>query len=74
MVIALYILFSYLISVCAYTLIVKNNAMNKHNPLIKIKDIVIEGMKGMAIGFVVAIAIITALYYIASFLLTAYYS
>jgi amino acid transporter len=68
--IALYILLSYLISVYAYTVIVKNDAMHKHSPDINIKDIVKEGMKGMAIGFVIAIAFIIALYYAASFLLT----
>lgn len=74
MVIALYILFSYLVSVCAYTLIVKNDAMHKHSPFVTTWSVVKEGMKGMAIGFVIAIALIVALYYVASVLLTAYYS
>jgi flagellar biosynthesis protein FliR len=73
MVIALYILFSYLISVCAYTFIVRNDAMHKHNPHTSTWSIMKEGMKGMAIGFVIAIAIISAVYYAASLLLTAYY-
>lgn len=49
----LYILISYLVSVFLYTIIVKNNAMNKYNPHIKIWDIVKEGLRGMGIGFLV---------------------
>lgn len=49
----LYILISYLVSVFLYTIFVKNNAMNKYNPHIKIWDIVKEGLRGMGIGFLV---------------------
>ena len=71
--IILYILISYVVSVCAYTYFVRNNAMNKHNPHVNVGDIVKEGMKGMAIGFAITIAAIFVLYNVASFLLTVYY-
>jgi hypothetical protein len=60
--IALYILISYLLGVFLYTLIVKNDAMHKHNPLVKISDIIKQGLRGMGIGFLVVGALIGLLY------------
>jgi len=56
--IALYILLSYLIGVAIYTLVIKNDAMHKHDPHIKISDIIKEGLRGMGIGFLITGVII----------------
>jgi hypothetical protein len=59
--IALYILISYLISVAIYTVVVRNSAMNKFNPHVKISDIIKEGLRGMGIGFLITTVIIGAI-------------
>lgn len=59
--VALYILISYLIGVAIYTVVIKNDAMHKHNPLVKISDIVKEGFRYLGIGFLITGAIIGAI-------------
>jgi hypothetical protein len=63
--IAIFIIISYILGVALYTLVVRNNAMNKHNPFINIKEIIFDGMKDLAIGFF----IVGILYLILSFVL-----
>lgn len=54
----LYILLLYLTGVAIYTIVVKNDSMHKFNPLVKISDIIKEGLRGMGIGFLITGAII----------------
>ena len=56
--IALYILFSYLVGVAIYTIIVKNDAMHKNDPHVKIWNVIKEGLRNMGIGFLITGAII----------------
>jgi len=53
----LWILGSYILAVAIFTIIVKNDAMHKYSPHTNIKEIIIDGMKGMAIGFAITAAI-----------------
>ena len=56
--IVLYVLIGYLLGVSVYTIVVKNDAMHKHNPHVKIFDIVKQGLRGMGIGFLITGAIV----------------
>lgn len=56
--IALYILISYLLGVTIYTVVIKNDAMHKYNPHVKISDIIKEGLRRVGIGILIAGAII----------------
>lgn len=60
------ILILYLLGVMFYTLAVRFNATNKHVPNVEIIPIIIDGIKGMAIGF----AVVGVLYLILSQSLT----
>ena len=55
---ALYILISYLIAVAIYTVVVKNDAMHKHNPHVNYREIIKMGLRDMGIGFLIAGVII----------------
>ena len=57
----LFILIAYLVGVAIYTVVIKNNAMNKYNPQVKISDIVKEGLRKMGIGFLITGLIIAAI-------------
>lgn len=50
------ILIAYVVSVFLYTIIERNNPTNKYVPGIEILPIIIDGAKGMAIGFGIVIA------------------
>lgn len=63
------ILLLYIFGVAVYTYVVKNDAMHKYNPDTNIKEIAIDGMKGIAIGF----SIVGALLCIISFLTNLIY-
>jgi hypothetical protein len=63
------ILFLYIFAVSLYTIVVKNSPTNKHVPHFDYKGTIIDGMKGMAIGF----AVVALLYYLLGFILTAIY-
>lgn len=54
------ILIAYVLGVAFYTIIVRKNATNKYVPNVKLSPIIIDGAKGMAIGF----AIVAAIYYL----------
>ena len=60
------ILFLYIFAVSLYVIAVKNSPTNKHVPHFDYKATIIDGMKGMAIGF----AVVAALYYALGFILT----
>lgn len=51
------ILIAYVLGVAFYTVIVRNNATHKYVPNVKLRPIIIDGAKGMAIGFVAVAAI-----------------
>lgn len=55
------ILILYILGVAIYTYVVKNDALHKHSPHTNLKAIIIDGMKGMAIGFAVTGALYFAL-------------
>ena len=60
------ILIMYIIAVALYTIVVRKSPTNKYTPHFEYKETIIDGMKGMAIGF----AIVAALYYALGFILT----
>lgn len=60
------ILILYILGVMFYTLVVRFSPTNKHGFNIEIIPIVIDGIKGMAIGF----AVVGVLYFIVSQILT----
>ena len=47
-----------MVGVAIFTIVTKNDAMHKHNPLVKISDIIKEGLRKMGIGFIITAAII----------------
>jgi hypothetical protein len=53
------ILLLYILGVAIFTILVKNSPTNKYAPNFDYKATIIDGMKGMAIGF----AIVGALYF-----------
>jgi len=61
--IVLGILISYLLCITIFTLVVRNDAMHKNAPDVKLWPIIIDGAKGFAIGFV----IIAGIYFLWSF-------
>ena len=62
----LYILFAYILGVAIYTMVVKNDAMHKFSPHTNVKSIILDGMKRMAISFVIIAAIFGIIYLISS--------
>jgi hypothetical protein len=60
------ILFLYIFAVTLYTIVVKNSPTNKHVPHFDYKATIIDGMKGIAIGFAVA----ALLFYLIGFIST----
>jgi hypothetical protein len=60
------ILFLYIFAVSLYTIVVRNSPTNKHVPHFDYKATIIDGMKGMAIGF----AIVGVLYFALGQILT----
>jgi len=60
------ILILYILGVAMYTYVVRNDVMHKYSPHTNVKAIIIDGMKGMAIGF----AITGVIFFIISQILT----
>lgn len=60
------ILLLYILGVTIYTILVRKSPTNKHVPNFNYKSTIIDGMKGMAIGF----AVVGALYFILGQILT----
>ena len=60
------ILILYIIAVAMFTIAVKNSPTNKHVPHFDYKATIIDGMKGMAIGF----AVVGVLYFLIGQILT----
>jgi hypothetical protein len=66
--IVLYLLISYLVGVSIYTLVVKNDAMHKNDPHLKIWSVIKEGLRGVGIGFLITGAIITTIVFLLKWL------
>jgi len=59
--IGLYLVLSYLLAVFIYTIVIKNDAMHKNDPFLKTFSVVKEGLRDMAIGFLITIVILGAI-------------
>jgi hypothetical protein len=62
----LFILLLYLIGVFIYTVVIRNDAMHKYSPHVKISDIVKEGLRDVGIGFLIGGVVIGILVFILS--------
>jgi len=64
----LFILLAYVVGVAIYTVVIKNDAMHKHDPHVKIWNIIKEGLCKMGIGFLITGAIIAIIAFILKWL------
>jgi hypothetical protein len=64
----LFILLAYVVGVAIYTVVIKNDAMHKHDPHVKIFNIIKEGLYKMGIGFLITGIIITIIVFLLKWL------